>query len=72
MSSAPNDTFNLVEPQDVKASCNGHGTLEILELTKILEEAGIPCCLVGVSALRYFGVPRMANVSLSRPIRTMG
>jgi hypothetical protein len=50
-------------PGDAQASCNGHGTLEILEITQILESAGIPCCIVGVSALKYFGAWIMRNVS---------
>ncbi|KAI9729157.1 MAG: hypothetical protein M1834_007064 [Cirrosporium novae-zelandiae] len=46
-------------PGEKLASCDGHGTLDILKITRILEEAGIPCCLVGTSALRYFGVNRL-------------
>ncbi|KAH9207029.1 hypothetical protein DL95DRAFT_469066 [Leptodontidium sp. 2 PMI_412] len=46
---------------DAKASCGGHGTLEILEVTKILEKEGIPCCIVGVSALKYYWAQRMRN-----------
>ena len=48
--------------EDDIASCRGHGTLEILEVTKILEAQGIPCCLVGVSALMYYGAGRGRHV----------
>ncbi|KAE9363252.1 hypothetical protein N431DRAFT_498990 [Stipitochalara longipes BDJ] len=48
-------------PGEARASCNGHGTLDILEVTQILEKAGIPCCIVGKSALKYFGAWIMRN-----------
>ena len=37
----------------------GHGTLEILHVTQILEQGDIPCCIVGISALKYYGAPRV-------------
>jgi hypothetical protein len=36
--------------------------LEVLEVTKVLEGAGISCCLVGTSVLNYFGALIMRNV----------
>ncbi|WEW60956.1 hypothetical protein PRK78_006444 [Emydomyces testavorans] len=39
----------------------GHGTPEVLEITKILENAGICCCLVGISALKYYGAWRVRH-----------
>lgn len=52
-------------PGHARASVNGHGTLEILEITQILEKAEIPCCIVGISACKYFGAAIMRNVSPS-------
>jgi hypothetical protein len=45
------------------ASCGGHGTLEILKVTQDLENNSIPCCLVGTSALIYYGANRIRGVS---------
>jgi len=45
-------------PNDKLASYGGHGTLEILKVTQILEENSIPCCLAGTSALIYYGANR--------------
>lgn len=50
-------------PLDKQASYGGHGTLEMLKVTQILEENGIPCCLVGTSALIYYGANRARGVS---------
>lgn len=46
-----------------EASGNRHGTLEILEIIQAFEKAGIASCIVGVSALMYFGARRVRNVS---------
>jgi hypothetical protein len=51
-------------PNDKLPSFGGHGTLEILEVTQLLDEAGITCCLVGISALIYYGAGRGRRVSL--------
>jgi hypothetical protein len=51
-------------PGDALPSSGGHGTLEILEVIKAFSAAKIPCCVVGVQALRYFGVFTNRNVSL--------
>lgn len=48
---------------DEVPSCGGHGTLEILTITRFLEEHGIECCIVGVSALIYYGAGRVRDVS---------
>lgn len=49
--------------QGDRAPSNHHsGTAEILEVTQILEAAHIPCCIVGVKALRYFGAGRVDEV----------
>ncbi|OAL53483.1 hypothetical protein IQ07DRAFT_678183 [Pyrenochaeta sp. DS3sAY3a] len=37
---------------DELPSFGGHGTLEILEVTKLLDGADIPCCLVGLGGVR--------------------
>jgi len=47
---------------DALPSSGGHGTLEILEVIKAFSAAKIPCCVVGVQALRYFGVFTNRNV----------
>lgn len=47
---------------DEVPSCGGHGTYEILEITRFLEQHGIECCLVGVSALIFYGAGRVRNV----------
>jgi hypothetical protein len=48
-------------PEEVP-SCGGHGTLEILEVTRYLEKHGIECCIVGVSALIFYGAGRVRDV----------
>jgi hypothetical protein len=60
-----NDPFMDQSPNDELPSCGGHGTLEILEVTQTLSEAGITCCLVGISALIYYGAGRGRRVSLT-------
>lgn len=49
-------------PGDAQASCDGKGTLEAIEIINKLESAGIPCCLVGISALIYYGAGRLRMV----------
>ncbi len=51
------------ETMGKQASYNGHGILEALDIIRIIENAGIACCIVGGRALRYYGVPRVASVS---------
>jgi hypothetical protein len=51
-------------PADEEPSFGGHGTLEIVDVTQLLDEAGITCCLVGISALKYYGAGRGRRVSL--------
>ncbi|KAF7511789.1 hypothetical protein GJ744_003520 [Endocarpon pusillum] len=46
---------------DKQASGNGHGPLEILEIIKRLDQADIPSCIVGISALMYYGARRGRN-----------
>ncbi|RMD41616.1 hypothetical protein DV735_g3528, partial [Chaetothyriales sp. CBS 134920] len=41
-----------------RGSYRGAGTLEMLDVVKTLNEAGITCCMVGVGALKYFGAWR--------------
>ncbi|KAF2490759.1 hypothetical protein BU16DRAFT_516621 [Lophium mytilinum] len=53
--------FFGANPDDEVASCGGAGTLEILEVTRLFEKAGLPCCMVGISALIYFGAWRVRN-----------
>jgi hypothetical protein len=56
--------FLNASPDDEMASFGGHGTLEMLEVTQILNGAGIICCMVGICALKYYGAGRVRNVSL--------
>lgn len=51
------------DPNDEDVSFGGVGTLEILEVTKLLNGAGVTCCMVGVSALIYYGAGRVRHVS---------
>ncbi|KAF5659101.1 hypothetical protein FCIRC_12622 [Fusarium circinatum] len=44
-----------------RASNNGHGTDDALAVTRILEAADIPCCMVGTSALIFYGAARVRN-----------
>jgi hypothetical protein len=60
-----NDPVMNQSPNDKLPSCGGHGTLEILEVTHLLDGAGITCCLVGISALIYYGAGRGRRVSLT-------
>ncbi|KUI58413.1 hypothetical protein VP1G_05713 [Cytospora mali] len=46
---------------DGEASNRGHGTDDTLRVTQILEEHGIPCCLVGISALMFYGAGRVRD-----------
>lgn len=46
------------------ASYHGKGILEALDVICVIEDAAIPCCVVGGHALKYYGVPRAACVSL--------
>jgi hypothetical protein len=41
-----------------------YGVPTILEVTKTLESSGIPCCLVGICALIYYGARRIRHVSI--------
>ena len=53
-------------PNDLKPASNGgHGTDDALRVTQILEKFGIPCCLVGISALIFYGAGRVRPVSLT-------
>jgi hypothetical protein len=49
-------------PNDKPSSFGGRGTLEARQVTRILENAGIPCCICGISALIYYGAARVKNV----------
>ena len=64
--SARSSTASATRPSDDKlASFGGHGTLEILKVTQVLEGHDIPCCLTGTSALIYYGADRTRNVRFS-------
>jgi hypothetical protein len=45
--------WNPAFPDDKLASFGGHVTLEAKEVIRILEEAGIICCVCGVGALMF-------------------
>lgn len=53
-----------------RASNRGSGTDETLAVTRVLEEHDIPCCLVGISALVFYGPGRARNVG--KALRTYG
>jgi len=55
--------FMNASPDDELPSFGGHGTLEILEVMRLLNDANITCCLVDISALIYYGAGRVRNVS---------
>ncbi|CVL07742.1 hypothetical protein LB506_012689 [Fusarium annulatum] len=44
-----------------RASNNGRGTDDALTVTRILEAADIPCCIVGTSALIFYGAARVRH-----------
>jgi hypothetical protein len=48
-------TSNLGLPSDAQASYYRHGTLKILEVAQIIEDAEFQCCMVGISACKYYG-----------------
>lgn len=50
------------DTNEKRASNNGEGTDDALRVTKILEESDIPCCIVGVSALIFYGAARVRPV----------
>jgi hypothetical protein len=41
------------------ASFVGVDKLEILELVKILEKPSVPCCVMDISALKYYDIRRL-------------
>lgn len=47
------------------ASNGGYGTDDTLAVTQVLEQHGIPCCLVGIAALVFYGAGRVRDVSRS-------
>jgi hypothetical protein len=49
-----------------------YGVPTILEVTKTLESSGIPCCLVGICALIYYGARRIRHVSITDSLLVRG
>lgn len=47
-----------------------HGVQEMHEVTKLLSEADISCCMVTEAALIYYGAGRLMNVSVDLPPRS--
>ena len=45
------------------ASNRGYDTDDTLAVTRALEQHGIPCCLVGIAALVFYGAGRVRDVS---------
>lgn len=41
----------------------GHGVFHMLEVERILKQAGIICCIAGIKALSYYGVRATTPVS---------
>lgn len=64
--------FHSADPNDEMASCGGSENLEALAMIKTLEEAGIPCCVVNIPALKYFGAGRVRNVGSFRSASFLG
>ncbi|KAH8766379.1 hypothetical protein F5882DRAFT_413844 [Hyaloscypha sp. PMI_1271] len=48
-------------PDDKQPSFGGYGTGEARQVTRILENAGISCCICGVGALIYYGAARVRS-----------
>jgi hypothetical protein len=67
--------WGLLELDEEKEpSCHGHGTLEILEVIKLLESNNITCCITGNSALIYYGAainPGVCSIESSMPSASM-
>lgn len=63
MASTQPATPDIDTSAERQASGKGHGTLEILEIIKAFNKADIASCIVGVSALMYFGARRVRDVS---------
>ncbi|KAL9562186.1 hypothetical protein ACKAV7_013730 [Fusarium commune] len=49
----------LESQYEKRASNGGRGTDDTLAVTRILEASDIPCCLVGISALIFYGAARV-------------
>jgi hypothetical protein len=49
-------------PDDKQPSFSGYGSGEARQVTRILENAGISCCICGVGALIYYGAARVRSV----------
>ncbi|KAH7208862.1 hypothetical protein DER44DRAFT_863291 [Fusarium oxysporum] len=47
--------------EEKRASNNGRGTDDALTVTRILEAADIPCCIVGTCALIFYGAARVRH-----------
>ncbi|KAJ5233019.1 hypothetical protein N7468_005975 [Penicillium chermesinum] len=58
--SDPVESGSSYSPDEVP-SYGGHGILEILEVIRFLERNGIECCIVGVSALIFYGAGRVRD-----------
>lgn len=54
--------YDFGAPGDVSASHGGAGAVEMRDAIRLLREAGIPSCVVGVHALRYYGAFRVPRV----------
>lgn len=58
------DKFRFPENlHDTKSTWVDMDMLEILKVTKILENASVPCCIMGTSALKYYFAGRIRFVS---------
>lgn len=69
-SEGKSDEFNSSDTWSIhsneRASNGGYGTDDTLAVTHILEEHDIPCCIVGISALVFYGAGRVRDVGSSR------
>ncbi|KAK7954632.1 hypothetical protein PG996_015441 [Apiospora saccharicola] len=56
------DMYNFGHDGDELASHSGTGTVEMLEVVRLLKDAGISSCVVGVHPLGYYGAGRVPIV----------
>lgn len=52
-----------------QASHSGRGLIEVLDVIKIFEDAGICCCIVGAHPLLYYAakvVPMVSTINLTK------
>ncbi|KAK8004100.1 hypothetical protein PG989_003819 [Apiospora arundinis] len=56
------EMHNIGAEGDALASHSGAGTVEMLEVVRLLKDAGVPSCIVGTHPLGYYGAGRVPIV----------